>query len=185
MCNIYLLAKEGNEEAMMEVLNRFEGLIVKNCSKYKLKGLETDDLKQICYIAVIEAINKIREEQIDTAPAYIITTIRNALNYETRKNLKNPDVSSLNEITESGTEYLDLLESDEDIEMAVLEKIDKENILKALDTLTTEEKDVLSHFVLNSYGGLKDYSEKYHVDYRRVRYIKDKAIQKLKAFTEV
>ena len=179
--NTYLLAKAGDRDALLEVIKNYEGLIVKKCNYYKLRGYEMEDLKQIAYIAVIEACKKLSDNHLETAPAYIINSIRNALAYEARKTLKEPAFSSLNEYTDSGTELIELLEDDIDIEQDVLDGLDTARVLSALGQLTSQERDIISRYVVNQYGGLKEYSSQYQMDYRRVRYLKDNAVKKLKA----
>lgn len=182
---MFLDAKAGNKEAIMLVIEDFEGLIIKRCRSYNLHGYSFEDLKQVCYMAVIEACKKLDEEHIETAPKYLINTICNALYNKARTVLKVPELSSLNECNEAGVEFMDLLEDDSNLELDVIYNMDKELILNAYHDLSIQEKDIISRYILNQYGGLMEYSRVYNMDYRKVRYIKDKAIEKLRKQSQI
>lgn len=179
---IYLKAKLGDEEAIKIILDNFEGLVVKQCSFYNLKGYTFEDLKQIAYSAIIEGIIKISIEYIQTAPAYIITCIKNSLRNEARKSLSKPDLDSLNNVNDAGVEFIETLVSDYNIEDDVIKNLYVKDAIDGYNKLSTEEKDILSWYIINPYGGLKEYSSLYHKDYRRVRYIKDCIMKKLKSY---
>ncbi len=181
----FLDAKAGNKEAIMLIIEEFEGLINRRCSAYSLSGYTHEDLKQICYIAVIEACKKIDEEKIETAPKYLIKTICNALYNKARTVLKVPEQSSLNECNEAGVEFMDLLEDDSNLELDVIYNMDKELLLNAYNNLSLQEKDIISRYILNQYGGLMEYSRVYNMDYRKVRYIKDKTVEKLRKESQI
>ena len=160
-------------------MENFEGLIIKQCNLYNLKGYSFEDLKQIAYSAILEGLRKIRIEDIKTAPAYIIICIKNSLRNEARKILNKPDSDSLNNLNDSGVEFIDTLVSDYSIEDDVINHMSVNDIKESYNKLTSIEKDILSYFIMNPYGGLKEYSELYHIDYRKVRYIKDCVIKKM------
>lgn len=177
---LYIKAKLGDIESKERVIKNFEGLIIKLCNYYNLKGYSFEDLKQIAYLSIIDGLEKISIDNIETAPAYIIVCIKNSLRNEARKILNKPDLNSLNEVTESGNEYIDLIESDYCIEDEFLTKLDKEKAVKGYNSLTTEEKNIISYYIMNPYGGLKEYASLYNENYRKVRYTKDCIIKKLK-----
>ena len=68
-----------------------------------------------------------------------------------------------------------------DTEAAVMSSLDKTALKESYRSLSTEEKDLISYYIMNPYGGLKEYADKYGKNYRKVRYMKDLALAKLKA----
>ncbi len=179
---VLIKAKHGDQNAMFQVIKSFEGWIVKQCHYYNLKGYEVDDLKQVCYQAVIYAVYRLNEDELVTAPSFILRCMHNALRFECRKVLAKPEPDSLNQSGESGQEYLDLVvDETADTEAAVMSSLDKTALKESYRSLSTEEKDLISYYIMNPYGGLKEYADKYGKNYRKVRYMKDLALAKLKA----
>ena len=74
--------------------------------------------------------------------------------------------------------------SPENTEDLVLKSIDNELLKKAFDSLNSEDKNIISYYISNSYGGLKTYADLYSLDYRNVRYKKDKALKQMRDFME-
>ena len=181
---IFLKAKEGNKEAMGKIIKRFEPLIRKECSHIYLKDYDFEDLKQIAYIAVIKGVKSISEDQIDYAPAYIMKCIHNSLKYEARRTLRKPEQSSIEQKDSDGITLTDKLFSVDDTESSVLQSMDYDTLKSAFHTLSPKEKDILSYYIQNSYGGLRQYADVYAEDYRRIRYQKDKALRKMKIIME-
>ncbi|PKK38854.1 hypothetical protein ABB02_01859 [Clostridiaceae bacterium JG1575] len=180
--DLFRKAREGDMAAMMAIIGSFNGLIYKQCHLYHLRGYDFEDLKQVCYTKVVESVYKLREEELETAPAYIIRSLHNALKFETRKILSRPPEDSLNIPTESGLEFMDLLvDENQNTETSVLLNLDKSNLKENFGRLSKKEKDLVSYYIWNPYGGLKEYAEKYNENYRKVRYQKDLALRKLKA----
>lgn len=179
---VLMKAKHGDQSAMFQVIKSFEGWIVRQCHYYNLKGYEVEDLKQVCYQAIIYAVYRLDEAELVTAPSFILRCMHNALKFECRKVLARPEPDSLNKAAESGGEYLDLVvDETADTESAVIQNLDKIALKASYSALSSEEKDLISYYIMNPYGGLKEYADKYGKNYRKVRYMKDLALAKLKA----
>lgn len=181
---IFLLAKSGDKEAIEKVIKTVEPFIIQQCRKMNLRNYDFEDLKQISYLAVLNGILKINENQISSAPSYLMKCVHNALKYEARRVLSKPENTSIETEDKDGIKYADKLVAQENTEDTFLKHHDSKKIKAAFEILSTQEKDIISYFVNDSYGGLKRYSELYHIDYRKVRYLKDKAIKKMKVFIE-
>ncbi len=181
---IFLLAKSGNEDAILRVIEAVEPFIHKQCGKIKLREYEYDDLKQICYMAVIKGIPMINPDSLSSAPSYLMKCIHNALKYEARRTLAKPDDASLENEDKDGIRYADKLVSEEETEKLFFRDHDKNKIKEAFEVLCTEEKNIVSYFIQDSYGGLKRYSNLYGLDYRKTRYLKDKALKKMRFYLE-
>lgn len=180
----FLLAKSGNEDAILRVIEAVEPFILKQCGKMKLRNYDYDDLKQICYMAVVKGIPRINEDSLSSAPSYLMKCIHNALKYEARRTLAKPDDTSLELEDKDGIKYGDKLAADEDTEELFFRDHDKNKIKEAFEVLCTEEKNIVSYFVNDPYGGLKRYSNLYGTDYRKTRYLKDKALKKMRFYLE-
>lgn len=181
---IFLLAKSGDKDAIANVIQTVEPFIIKQCRKMNLRNYDFEDLKQISYLAVLHGIKKIDESQISSAPSYLMKCIHNALKYEARRTLSKPTNTSIESEDKDGIKFVEKLIAEENTEDIFIKLLDSNKIKEAFNTLNKEEKDVISYFVHDSYGGLKRYSDLYQMDYRKVRYLKDKAIKKLRLFLD-
>ena len=89
--------KEGNKDAALAVLHKYEPLINKYCLKTNLKGFDKNDLRQEAILSVLKALNALdlNKDSI-TYDAYIMNTIRNTFNLLIRNHHKSNLESSLN-----------------------------------------------------------------------------------------
>ena len=182
--NIFLLAKNGNKDAIELVINTVKPFIFKQCGKMKLRGYDFDDLCQISYESVIKNIPKINEDYLDTAPSFLMKCIHNTLKYEARRELSKPDSASIEAEDKDGIKYSEKLVSEDDTEKIFFRNYNSSIVKEAYGSLNLEEKTILSFFITDPYGGLKRYSELYDADYRKSRYLKDKTLKKMKTYLE-
>ena len=182
--NIFLLAKNGNKDAIELVIKAVEPFIFKQCGKMKLREYDFEDLRQICCLAVIKGIPKINEEHLDSAPSYLMKCIHNALKYEARRVLSKPEDASIETKDKDGITYSEKLVSEKNTEQIFFRNHHTSVVKEAYESLNLEEKTILSFFITDPYGGLKRYSELYSADYRKSRYLKDKALKKMKNILE-
>ncbi len=178
---VFKQAKEGDQAAMCLVIKSFEGWVVRQSHYYNLRGYDAEDFKQVCYQAIVYAVYHLNNEELITAPSFIIRCMQNALKFECRKVLSKPEAESLNKEAESGQELMELIvDESADTESEVIRNMDKKALKEGYAALTSEEKDLISYYIMNPYGGLKEYADKYGKNYRKVRYMKDLALAKLK-----
>ncbi|MBR0575600.1 sigma-70 family RNA polymerase sigma factor [Proteiniclasticum sp. BAD-10] len=182
--SIFLLAKNGNQDATEQVIRSIEPFIIQQCRRVHLRIHDFEDLKQICYEAVIKGIPKIRKENLESAPSYLMKCVHNALKYEARRILAQPSDLSLESEDSDGIRYGEKLVAEDDTEETIIRNHDRQLIKEAFQELCTEEKNVVSYFIQDHYGGLKRYSDLYKVDYRKARYLKDKALRKMRLYLE-
>lgn len=180
--DVFKFAKDGDQEAMYQIIKSFEGWVVKQSRYYSLHGYDPEDFKQVCYQAIIYGVSRLKDDELITAPSFIIRCMQNALKFECRRVLSRPKSESLNREADSGLEFLDLIADDSaGTEEQVIHNLDKIALKESYSRLTTEEKNLISYYIMNPYGGLKEYADKYQKNYRKVRYMKDLALAKLKA----
>ena len=127
--DVLIKAKQGDQAAMFKVIKSFEGWVVKQCHYYKLRGYEVEDLKQVCYQALIYAVYRLDEDELVTAPSFILRCMQNALKFECRKVLSKPEPESLNRSAETGLEFVEMLADEtKDTESEVLHNLDKKGL---------------------------------------------------------
>lgn len=182
--NPILRAIRGEEGALKEVISSFEGLVVNQARKYTQtygEGVvDFEDVKQICYEAIIKCIPSISENRINTAPAFIINSIKNAITTLIKKRGASPYIESLYDEIDTGIFLLDVIESNSHVEEDAINNIMLGKLVKAIDLLEEDEKELVKLYLDEPYGGLKSYANKYKVNYRQVRYKKDILLNKLK-----
>ncbi|WP_251861403.1 sigma-70 family RNA polymerase sigma factor [Clostridium sp. Marseille-Q2269] len=171
---MYKLLKEyrkGNIEALNEIIENFNPLILKEASKWRIKGYDYEDLVQHGYLSVIKAVNMFKDQESKFVP-YCITAIKTNYKALLKKEIKHhremPDENILNK----GEEYEFTIED----ELVAYEKI--KELYKAIDRLTEEERKVIDEFYIKN-NSLNKVAKSIDKSYNSVRYTKDKAINKL------
>lgn len=182
--SIFIHAKNGNKEAIEQVIKTVEPFIFKQCRKLRLKDYDFDDLCQISYLAVLKALPKIHDKHLDSAPSYLMKSIHNALKYEARRVLSKPEESSIENEDHDGIPYVEKLVAKENTEKIFFQSQSQWKIREAYKSLTTEERHILSFYIEDPYGGIKRYAELFKKDYRKSRYLKDKTLKKMKQLLE-
>lgn len=143
------LAKEGNEDAINLIYQKYKPLIV-NKSKDSIvlanhHGIEISDIMQEGFIGLDEAINDFSESDNTTFYTFAMLCIdRQIINY-LRKNTKGKnrilnDASPIDEYVEKN------MRDDFDTEFSFIYKETEENIMKEINSNLTEfEKDVFRY----------------------------------------
>ena len=150
--------KEGDKNAALAVLHKYEPLINKYCLKTNLKGFDKNDLRQEANLSVLEALNAIdlNKDSI-TYDAYIMNTIRNTFNLLIRNHHKANLESSLNINVVGDYDIIDLLEDDINLEELLISNSIHSTLKEALSTLSSEELEVLYLIFCKFKGKLRPY----------------------------
>jgi RNA polymerase sigma factor (sigma-70 family) len=174
-------AKTGNKEEMGKILEQFKPFIFKTARTYNIKNYELNDLAQIGYMALINAISKYKPGS-HTFNSYAYNSIKNSFNYVARQNKKFIKDLSLNapiSYESNGTEeFIDCLEDIENLEEVVLKSEDIKALRSSILKLPKEEKElILSLF----YGdcSIKAYAEKKEIGYLKTTRQRKKVLGKL------
>jgi RNA polymerase sporulation-specific sigma factor len=131
-------------------------------------------------MAIINALKKYRTGSC-TFSSYAYESIKNAFRYTARQNSKHERVFSLNSAVDpygSNSEYIDCIDSLENLEETVLSYEEASEMKKAVTKLPQQEMElVLSVY----YKGLslKDYAERKGITYYQAAKKKDFALHKL------
>lgn len=163
----------------------YKPLIAKNAMRIYIYGYEVEDLIQIENIALINAVNKYDCDKNIPFTSYAKRAIQNFLNDELRKFIGKKDNEkfscSLNSLNKHGTEIIEALESEENVEDAVVLKEEIAMLRVALNKLSSEEKEILDWFYFRQ-RTLKEYAELKGLKRTAVVKRKTRAIEKLRKF---
>jgi RNA polymerase sigma factor (sigma-70 family) len=173
-------AKNGNKEELLKVLKQYKPFILKTARKYNIKNYDIYDLEQIGYMAVLNAITKYRTGSC-TFSTYAYECIKNAFRYTARQNSKHQGELSLNATVNPygmPTEYIDCIDSSEDLEETILKSEEASEMKKAVSKLAPQEMELV---LMVYYKGstLKDYAEKKGMTYYQASKKKDYVLGKL------
>jgi RNA polymerase sporulation-specific sigma factor len=123
-------AQKGNREELLKLLEQFKPFIYKTAKSFNIKNHDMNDMVQIGYTSLINAVNKYRTGS-STFTTYAFNSIRNTFRYTARQNSKYQVELSLNTpinpYNDSITEFMDYIEAPENFEEDILRS---ENILE-------------------------------------------------------
>jgi len=176
---LVLKAKKGDEDALVEIINRFKGLIYRTCREIYIKGYDTEDLLQIGYTTLIKAVHKFDLSKNKNFTAYASSAIKNNFYYEIRQKSRYNVESSLNKELEEGIEFIDNLVSEENLDEKILHREDISSLHKALKLLSPEERNLID-YVYFKHGKLKEYSRLKNMNYVTCAKFKERILKKLK-----
>lgn len=173
-------AKNGNKEDLLKVLKQYKPFIFKTARSYNIKNYDLYDLEQIGYIAILNALRKYRTGSC-TFSTYAYECIKNAFRYTARQNLKHQGELSLNSVVDPygmATEYINCIDSLEDLEETILQSEEASEMKKAVSKLSSHEMELV---LMLYYKGvtLKDYAEKKGMTYYQASKKKNFVLGKL------
>ncbi|MBP1864267.1 RNA polymerase sigma factor (sigma-70 family) [Clostridium tetanomorphum] len=163
--------REGDSEALAEIVDNFTPLIIKEASKYNVKCYEYEDLVQHGYLSVIKAVNMFKGEGQAFVPyciRAIIVNYKALLKGQIKHHREIPD-----EFIYDKGEYVFTIED----EMIAYEKT--KELYEALDKLPLEERQIINGIYIKN-NSAKEIAATTNMTYAKVRYRKEKALKKLK-----
>ncbi len=168
-------AKDKDEIATSEIIERFKYLILKEASKYYIPGYEFEDLVQHGYLSVIKAISMYKLGS-NSFNGYCINTIK--MNF---KALLKGQIKHFREVPSD--EILDFDASGNyefTLEDEVIAHEEVKKLYAALDKLEPLEREIIErYYILDQYlGEIACDSDKSYYQFAR---LKKKALEKLKA----
>ncbi len=139
--NLIQEAKNDNKEAMEEIINRLQPLIISSIRKYYNNGKEYEDLIQEGNLMILESL----KDYDSTKGVHFLGYIKLNLKYLYLNKHKRKIHLSLNEPLGDGElEMIDLLVSDAQPALDVILEDEKNiQIKKALDKLTQRQKEII------------------------------------------
>lgn len=173
-------AKKGNQEDLLKILNQYKPFIFKTARKYNIKNYDIYDLEQIGYMAIISALAKYKTGSL-TFSSYVFQSIANAFRYTARKNIKLGTEVSLNspiDASEGNPEYIDCIDSPDNIEDTVLSSYEASEMKNAVAKLPPQEMELVKMVYYNGVS-LREYARKKGMSYYMAAKKKDMVLCKL------
>lgn len=172
-------AKNGNSESLTALLLQFKPYMFKVAKSFNIKNFDEYDLVQIGYIALIKAVEKYKAGS-NSFSSYVYTTIKNAIKYTARSNRKHQNTLSINASIDGNTtnEFLELLESDENLEVDFLENERIAEIKRLVSELEPDEFELIFFVYYNNFS-LTDYAAKKGISYSKIVRKKNSILNKL------
>jgi len=176
---LIIRAKEGDKMALEELMMKYKGLIIKHGNSVYINGYDKEDLIQIGYMSVMNAVNKY-DFQKGNFTAYVSFAIQKNFNYLIRGKARENYVSSLDYYIEDEVQLVDIIKSEENIEGEYIKKEIKKIVQQCINELPVELRDIIDYHYIKNEGTLKKYSEEKNINYRIVTKRKGQAIRLLK-----
>lgn len=174
-------AKKGSKDELLKLLEQYKPFIFKTAKEFKIRNYDLYDLLQIGYIALINSVTKYKTGS-NTFSTYAYTAIKNAFRYTARQNSKFDDHFSLNCRVDSSestsTEYIDCLESLENLEEDILHSEKLMEVRKAVARLPAEDMALVIMVYFNGVS-LRTYAEKKGMDYQKAVRKRNRILVKL------
>lgn len=169
--------KSGNLEAKEKLLCKLKPLILASIRRYYNKFEEYDDLIQEGYEIILKAI----EEFDPNKGVHFLGYIKLQLKYHYLNKHREKEYYSLNEpIGDGELELLDLIESNEiDLLDHIIAKENGEILIKALNSLTKRQKQIIVEFYINELS-MEEIAQKLNISYRTVVNTKTNGINNLR-----
>ena len=172
------LAKEGDKEAIAEILESFKMFIIKQCNKIYIEGYDKEDLIQEGYISLIKAIEKYDDSK-GTFVAYSTRTIVNNYYMMIRNRAKYNGTTSLNRSNDENIELIDIIEGNENIEEKMILREDIKEVMEAIDDMNDSDKKLIIDLQVNKISG-KQLAKELGISYVALCKRKERALKKLK-----
>lgn len=177
--SLIVQAQKGDKKALEELIKLCNPLIYKNARSFYIVNQEEEDLLQIARMSVIKAINSFDINRNINFFYYVRYVILNNFKYLIRNAEKDKIKSSLNSITESGREIIELLEDPFDIEEEVIHRAMLRELRRVLKALTSDEREFLLKYAVK-HGGLSRYAEERGLKQYAVKKMKHNIFKKLR-----
>ena len=185
MEDLIIKAKNNDTDAKEEIIKMYYPLIIKESKRVFLKNRTFEDLIQIGIIQLLKAINLFDlSRPISSFSSYALWSIKNGYISLIRSEAKYNDEMSLNlplydapdlEVADS------IIDESIDIEENVTNSIIYNEISSALDSLDSEERDIINFlYIENETSNLSRYSKLRNKDYYYCSCLKKRALQKLR-----
>ena len=178
-------AKNNDTDAKEEIIKMYYPLIIKESKRVFLKNRTFEDLIQIGIVILLKAINLFDLSRgSESFSSYALWSIKNGFISLIRSEARYNDETSLN-LPLFNAPDIDIVEiivdENTDVENEVTNSIIHDEILRALDKLDYEERDIINFlYIENELPNLSKYSRLRNKDYYYCSCLKKRALVKLK-----
>lgn len=178
------IAKEGNKEELMKILEQYKPFIIKTAKDFYIRSCDVNDLLQIGYIALINAVDKYRTGS-NTFSTYAFNTIKNVFKYTARNNSRlNMELSFNNIISPEDTscnEFINSMAAIENLEDLILNVENTKELKGAVQKLPPGEAELVTMVYYNGVS-IKKYAESKGISYQQAIRKRDFILLKLSNF---
>lgn len=172
------IVENNNITAKEKLAEEFKPYIVGFSLKAHIHGYELIDIQNECYSALFKCINFYN---LDTHRfvAYAMTVIKNTINELIRKTLTRQVYEGKETLIYDEVLENTLVSEDLSIEEVLYNKIDNAFLMKILENLKDDEKELISYVYLE-HNSLKSYAKLKNMSYSTVLNKKNRILKKLK-----
>lgn len=174
---LVIRAKDGDNDAVQEIIKRYRGLVIKEAAKYKIPSYDFEDVVQHGYLTIIKSIEMYKENS-SAFNGYVINAIRNNFYALLKGKIKN-----YREVPDDTLLDLDFERYDFTIEDQIIAYDEVKRLYRALDILSEEERRIIDEFYFEN-KALKEIACEGNKDYGKTFRMKKKALNKLRKAIE-
>ena len=175
---LLLKAKDGDINSKEEILNRLQGLIFKSIQRYYNNKNEYEDLIQEGNLVVLQSIVDYDESKGVYFLGYVKTMLKYA--YLNKHKIRHHLSLNITVANDKDSEWIDLLESDEDNPLDKILKFEEHFIIKdALSILTARQRQVVLAYYVEKLS-IDDIAKRLNISYRTVINTKVRALEKMR-----
>ena len=178
MENLIIKAKQGDKNALEEILRKFQPLIDNTARSFYIYGYEDEDIKQLAVLAIIKAVDKFNISLSNSFPSYVKETVRNTIYTEIDKATKVYFKDKISREIATHIDVKDIVDENINIQEEYIKKEGRKDLEKAISLLKEEERNLLKELYVKN-KTLMSYSEENNMEYHNARYRKEKIIKKL------
>lgn len=165
--------------SLEEIIRMFKPFVIKTAKSIYIKGYALEDLIQIGQTSIIKAVSMYDVNRESGFTTYVTNTVTRNFYNLIRKNIKEASCCSINSITDSGSELIDLIPSEENLEENFEKKEEKILLRRALDKLSSKQREIIYWFYFEN-KSLNQYALEKGIGYRTAVDQKKKALNRLR-----
>lgn len=184
MEELIIKAKNKDNDATMEIINKYYPLIVKEAKGVFLNGRTFEDIVQIGIINLLNAITKFDiSKGCDKFSSYALWAIKNGNRYLLRSEIRyNTEISVDKAYEGAETEFINTIEDENsNTEDIYFTSVDNNNLYKALKLLDSEELELINFLYFdNIKPNLSKYCKLKNKDYYYCVCLKNRALSKMR-----
>ena len=184
MRDLLIKAKNNDDKAKLEIIEKYYPLIVKEAKSVFLNGRSFEDVVQIGIVNLLNALNKFDlSKGHEKFSSYALWSIKNGYRYLLRSEIKyNTEISVDKAYDGAETEFINTIEDvNSNIEEIYLNSVDYNKIHESLKVLDLEERELIDFLYFdNLKPNLSKYSKFTNKDYYYCVCLRNRAFSKMR-----
>lgn len=184
MRDLLIKAKNNDDKAKLEIIEKYYPLIVKEAKGVFLNSRSFEDVVQIGIVNLLNALNKFDlSKGYEKFSSYALWSIKNGYRYLLRSEIKyNTEISVDKAYDGAETEFINTIEDvNSNIEEIYLNSVDYDKIHESLKVLDFEERELIDFLYFdNLKPNLSKYSKLTNKDYYYCVCLRNRAFSKMR-----